>query len=79
MLMDQLIEARVHSALGQLSNASLRTIGIDVQVKDGRVTLSGAISDDKLIADIVRRVHAVDGVTEVKSQIHYLAFARMSE
>lgn len=78
-LMDQLIEARVHSALGQLSDASLHAVGIDVQVKDGKVVLSGAISDDKLIADIVRRVHAVDGVTDVKSQIHYLAFARMSE
>lgn len=76
ILMDQLIEARVRSALGEHLDAGLLAVGLEVEVKDGKVTLSGAISDERLIADIVRRVHAVDGVTGVASQIQYLAFAR---
>ena len=44
------------------------------RIKDGKVTLSGAISDERMIADIVRRVRAVEGVTDVKSEIQYLAF-----
>ena len=75
ILMDQLIDARVRAALGARFDASLNAVGIDVLVKDGKVTLSGAISDERLIAEIVRRVHAVDGVAGVDCQIRYLAFA----
>ena len=74
VLMDQLIDARVRSALGERFDASLSAVGIDLEVKNGKVTLSGAIGDERLIAEIVRRVHAVDGVTEVVSQIRYLKF-----
>lgn len=76
ILMDQLIEARVRAALDAHFDANLNAVGIEVQVKDGMVMLSGAISDQRLIADIVRRVHAVPGVRGVESQIQYLAFAR---
>jgi cytidylate kinase len=76
ILMDQLIETRVRTALDERFDGNMRAIGIDVQVRDGRVTLSGAISDERLIAEIVRRVHAVEGVTHVESNIQYLNFAQ---
>ncbi len=73
-LMDQLIEARVRSALRQRFDNSVNAVGIDIRVKDGEVTLSGAINDERMIADIVRRVHAVEGVTSVESRIQYISF-----
>lgn len=76
ILMDQLVETRVRSMLGDHFDATPSAVGIDVQAKNGKVTLFGAISDERLIADLVRRVHDVDGVTNVESQIQYLAFAR---
>jgi cytidylate kinase len=75
-LMDQLIMARVTSMLSEHFGASYNVIGIDAQVKNSKVTLSGAISDEHVIADIVRRVRAVDGVGGVESKIQYLAFTR---
>ncbi len=75
-LMDQLIMARVTSMLSEHFGASYNVIGIDAQVKNSKVTLSGAISDEHVIADIVRRVRAVDGVGGVESKIQYLAFSR---
>jgi cytidylate kinase len=74
-LLDQLIEARVRWALNEDTAASFQAVGIDVQVAGGKVTLSGATSDERLIAEIVRRVHAVDGVVAVSSNIQYIAFA----
>ncbi len=76
ILMDQLIETRVRTALEEHFDGHIRAVGIDVQVKDGKAVLSGAISDERLIADIVRRVHAVEGVTQVESNIQYLGFAQ---
>ena len=76
VLMDQLIDGRVRSALRRRFDAGLYAVGIDVQVKDGKVTLSGAINDEKEIAEIVRSVHAVAGVNGVESQIRHLSFVR---
>jgi len=63
--MDQLIEARVRSALGGRFDAGIASPGIAVQVKDGKATLSGALSDEQVIVDIVQRVHAVEGIIAV--------------
>ena len=73
-LLDQLIEARVRTALREHVETGLYAVGIEVGVKEGRVTLSGAVSDERQIAEIVRRVHAVDGVTGVESQIQHISF-----
>jgi osmotically-inducible protein OsmY len=74
--MDQLIEARVRAALAERLDANLWAVGIDVMVKNGKVTLSGAMSDERMIAEAVRRVHAVNGVQSVESRIQHLTFAR---
>ncbi len=65
ILMDQLMEARVRAALGEQFDASVMSSGIGVQVKDGKAFLSGALSDEQLIADIVQRVRQVDGIVAV--------------
>jgi hypothetical protein len=76
ILMDQLIEARVRATLGERFGAGLTAIGIEFAVNDGKVTLAGAMSDDRMIADIVRRMHAVEGVTAVQCKIQHLGFVR---
>jgi cytidylate kinase len=76
MLMDRLIEARVRSALRDRFDNSLKAMGIDVGVAAAEVSLSGAVSDERVIADLVRTASAVEGVTKVQSQIRYLSFAR---
>lgn len=75
-LMDQLVDARVRTALRDYFETGLYAVGIDVRVSEGKVTLSGSINDERLIADIVRRVHAVEGVTGVESQIQHISFIR---
>lgn len=76
ILTDRLIAARVRLTLDKHYNANLPTIGIDIQVKDGVVSLYGASSDEHLIADIVRRTHSAAGVKRVESHIEHIAFAR---
>jgi cytidylate kinase len=67
-LMDALILSRVRSALGQRFNS------IEATVSSGKVTLMGAISDERLIVEAVRLVHSVEGVAAVESKITHLAF-----
>jgi cytidylate kinase len=79
MLMDRLIEARVRSALRDRFDTGLQAMGIDVEVKESHVVLTGAASDQRIIAELVRTATAVPGVGRVQSQIHYLSFARDSQ
>jgi cytidylate kinase len=67
-LMDALIQSRVRSALGQRFHA------IEATVSAGKVTLLGALSDERLIVEAVRLVHGVKGVAGVESKITHLAF-----
>jgi cytidylate kinase len=75
MLQDQLIEARVRWAVDKDVIKNFHALGIGVQVTDGRVTLTGASSDARLIEDIVRRAQTVDGVVAVHSEVLHMAFA----
>jgi cytidylate kinase len=75
-LMDQLIEVRVRAMLGERFGANLNIVGIDVRVTNGKVIMSGAISDKHVIAEIVRQVQTVEGVTGVESQMQFLEFVR---
>jgi hypothetical protein len=75
-LMNLLISARVRSALD-------RHFGIDTsalmkaEVSDGKVVLAGAMADGRDIAEAVRLVRGVEGVTGVESQIVSLGFHPM--
>jgi cytidylate kinase len=73
-LMDILVAARVGHALIQRFGSSGHTIGVEPTVSQGKVTLTGACSDAAIIADVVRAVHAIDGVKSVESKIEHITF-----
>ncbi len=74
-LIDQLILSRVRAALELRFGATVAGLGsLDATVSDGKVTLLGATSDERLIAQAVRLVHGVEGVKGVESRIAHLAF-----
>lgn len=74
-LMDQLVLSRVRSALDQHFGSGIIALGgIEAAVSSGRVTLTGATSDERVIVEAVRLVHGVKGVAGVESRIAYIAF-----
>lgn len=75
-LMDQVIRSKVYSALDRRFGASSAALGIEAEVKDGRVVLKGALSDERLIAEAVRLMHSVPGVQGVESRIGHIGFTR---
>ncbi|MGE0699679.1 MAG: cytidylate kinase family protein, partial [Hyphomicrobiaceae bacterium] len=77
-LMDRLVETRVRSALRDRFDAGPKAMGIDVEVAGGQVTLTGAVSDERIIAELVRSASSVPGVVRVQSRIGYLSFSRSS-
>ncbi len=75
-LMDQVIRSKVYTALDRRFGTTSSALGIDAEVKDGRVILKGALSDERLIAEAVRLMHSVPGVNGVESRIGHLGFTR---
>lgn len=75
-LTDRLVEARVRSALRDRFDTGMQAMGIDVGVRAGQVTLSGATSDERIIEELVRTAAGVPGAVRVQSQIHHLSFVR---
>ena len=75
-LLDELILSRVRSALDIRFGSGVATLGggIDATVSAGKVTLTGATSDERMIVEAVRLVHSVEGVAGVESQIAHIAF-----
>lgn len=73
-LMDALILARVHHAMEQRFGPESDQFGFEAHVCGGKVTLTGATTDEKLIVDAVRLLQGVEGVTSVESKINHVAF-----
>ena len=71
-LMNQLISARVRSALERHFGSDAGAL-IKTEVKAGQVMLTGQMVDAHYIAEAVRLVRSVEGVTGVKSHIVPLA------
>ena len=67
-LMNQLISARVRSALERHFGSDAGAL-VKTEVKAGQVMLTGQMVDAHYIAEAVRLVRAVEGVTGVKSHI----------
>jgi hypothetical protein len=78
-LSDQLILSQVHSALDQRFGSTTTALGIDAEVTAGKVVLKGALSDQRLIAETVRLMHAIPGVQAVESRIGHIAFVRETD
>ncbi len=73
-LMDQLVLARVRSALERAYGATTNRYGFEVEVSDGKVTLHGATPDAEFIADTIRLLQDVEGVTGVESKVAHISF-----
>ena len=73
-LMDELILARVRHAMDQRFGRKSLQYGFETHVSGGKVILTGATTDEKLIVDVVRLLHGVEGVTGVESKVAYVAF-----
>ena len=73
-LLDELILARVRHAIDQRFGPKSLQYGFEAQVSGGKVTLTGATTDEKLIVDAVRLLQGVEGVTGVESKVAYVAF-----
>ena len=74
VLMDELILARVRFALDRRFGATSSQYGIEASVLGGKVTLTGATTDEQLIVEAVRLLQGVEGVTGVASKIEHIAF-----
>ena len=75
-LMNRLIFARIRAALERHIGSDARAL-IKTEVKAGRVLLTGLMVDAHYIAEAVRLVRSVEGVTGVKSHIVPLGFHPM--
>jgi cytidylate kinase len=74
-LMDELIMSRVRAAIAKSFGTAVGTLGgIDATVSAGKVTLTGATTDERMIVEAVRLMHGVEGVKGVESQIRHVAF-----
>lgn len=73
-LMDELILARVRFALDRSFGSQSLQYCVKAEVHDGRVTLTGATTDEHLIVEVVRLLQGVQGVTGVISKIEHVAF-----
>ena len=76
VLNDRLIESRIRAVLRDVYQTGAAAIGIEPRIEGGKVILTGAMSDEQMITEIVRRVRAVEGVKAVESRIQHLRFAR---
>ena len=69
VLQDNLVEARIRSALAKLFGAGAGRDLVDVRVGSGTAVLSGFLSDPATIKQAVGIAHGVKGVTRVESNI----------
>jgi hypothetical protein len=74
-LMDELILARVRFAMDRHFGPRSLQYGFDAHVFGGKVVLTGATIDDKLIVEAVRLLQRIEGVERVESRIAHVAFA----
>ncbi len=77
-LMDQLVLARVRSTLECEFGSTSNRYGFDVEVSDGQVTLHGATPDAEIIAETIRLLQNVEGVTGVESKVAHISFVTYS-
>ena len=74
--MNQLISARARSALERHFGSDAGAL-IKTEVNAGQVVLTGPMVDAHYIAEAVRLVRSVEGVTGVESRIVPLGFSPM--
>jgi cytidylate kinase len=74
-LVDEMLLSRVRAALERRFGSTVAGLGsLDATASDGRITLLGATTDERVIEQAIRLVHGVEGVKAVESRIAHLAF-----
>lgn len=73
-LEDQLIAALARAALERAFGSQALSYGLEVEVRDGHVVLSGGATDTRIIADAVRLVQGVKGARSVESKVEHIGF-----
>lgn len=76
MLMDKLIESRARSRLGEHFTSGIDGVAFDLSVKDSTLTLSGAIRDRGVIAEIEQQARGIEGVQRVDSRLRHVVLSR---
>jgi cytidylate kinase len=74
VLTDELVLSRVRAALDRRFGSGVAYSDVQATVSSGKVTLTGAMSDERLIVEAVRLMHGVEGVAGVECQITHVAF-----
>jgi cytidylate kinase len=69
VLSDKLIQARVRIVMDALVAGARAGIGLDIEVKDGRVTLSGIVSQGSDLTGAIDKIRAIDGVAGVENKV----------
>ena len=68
-LLDALVAARVRAVVEQSIGPNISGYGVDVQVTNGTVVLSGYLDHPGIIADVANLVSGVEGVSDIENQI----------
>ena len=72
-LHDKLIEARVRTVLDTEMADTPYGSALNVEVGGGTVTLSGVTTGNKQLHDVTAKIQALEGVSEVKNEVHFAA------
>lgn len=73
-LMNQLIQSRIDSALEVRFGESFFQSGLSTHCQNGKVIITGATTDERVIVEAIRLLQGVDGVSSVESKVDYIAF-----
>jgi cytidylate kinase len=70
-LEDRLVLARVHDALGA---AGAPGLGLDMDVRDGIVTVTGALVANENVEGLIELIRGVEGVRSVRNDVQIVPF-----
>lgn len=68
---DRLVLARVRDALGEAGASGL---GLDIEVTDGVVVISGALVANENVERLIQTIRTVEGVRDVRNEVHVVPF-----
>jgi cytidylate kinase len=71
---DLLIAARARMALERAFGPRSLGHGLEVEVRDGHVVLTGAATDTRVITDAIRLLQDIEGVRGVESKVEHVGF-----
>lgn len=74
ILMDQILLFRARAAMDRRFGPKSNKNCFEVHVSAGKVLLTGATTDERMIVDAVRLLQSVEGVTTVESKVAHVAF-----